>query len=253
MVIHEDDTADIIFSNNNTAWGSFFYDPDEDALRVTVKTGETPFKELLTYEFIDVQANSTTLALQWEKKQIPFKIDVDVSNIVLADIRKELQGQNGFTRTNWEQAARYAMNNGDPDEALQWIDAAIAGQFFSEKTVANQFLKSQILANQGKTEESLALQEQLLDAANVNQLNAIGYQFLTNGKVDKAIEIFKLNVKKNPANANVYDSLGEGYMTKGDKKNAIKNYKKSLTLNPVPALKANSIAKLKELGVDYSE
>jgi len=109
------------------------------------------------------------------------------------------------------------------------------------------------LANQGKTEESLALQEQLLDAANVNQLNAIGYQFLTNGKVDKAIEIFKLNVKKNPANANVYDSLGEGYMTKGDKKNAIKNYKKSLTLNPVPALKANSIAKLKELGVDYSE
>ncbi len=30
--------ATVIFSNNSTSWGSFFYDPKEDALRVNVKT-----------------------------------------------------------------------------------------------------------------------------------------------------------------------------------------------------------------------
>lgn len=252
MVIHEDGNADIIFSTNHTAWGSYFYDPNEDALKVSVKTQEVPYREFLTYEFIDVKPKSATAALIWEKKQIPFTIAVDVSDIVLNDIRKKLQGQDGFQRQNWETAANYSLNNGgDLNEAMQWIDAAISGQFFSQKTFNNQFIKSQILAKQGKIEESLKLQEKLIDDANVNQLNTLGYQFLTNGKIDKALEIFQLNVKKNPSNANVYDSLGEAYKVKGDKKNAIKNYKKSLTLNPGPALKANSIKMLKELGVDY--
>lgn len=251
MVIKENGDADIILSKNHTAWGSYFYEPSEDALKVTVKTQEVPHRELLTYDFIDVQATSATAALIWEKKQIPFKIDVAVTDIVLADIRNKMQGQVGFNRSNWEQAANFSLNNGgDLDEAMQWIDAAIAGQFFSQKTFNNQFIKSQILSKQGKIAESLKLQEEIIPQANVNQLNTIGYQFLTNGKVDKAIEIFKTNVKKNPTNANVYDSLGEAYKTKGDKKNAIKNYKKSLTLNPNPALKVNSIKKLKELGVE---
>lgn len=254
MLIHENDDAEIILSTNNSAWGSYFYNPDEDALRVTVKTKEVAHKEVLTYEFVDLQPNSTTAALIWEKKEIPFKIEVPVSDIVLADMRKKMQGQDGFMRGNWEQAANYALNNGgDLDEAMQWIDAAISGQFFSQKTFNNQYIKSQILVKQGKIDESLKLQERLVPQANIGQLNAIGYQFLTNNKVDKAIEIFKLNVKKNPKDANVYDSLADGYRTKGNKKNAIKNYKKSLSLNPPLALKENSIKMLKELGVDYTK
>ena len=251
MVIKENGDADVILSENYSAWGSFFYNPDEDVVKVTVKTQEVPHKELLTFEFVDVQPTSTTAALIWEKKQIPFKIDVAVTDIVLADIRNKMQGQAGFSRANWEQAANFSLNNdGDLDEAMQWIDAAIAGQFFSQKTFNNQFIKSQILSKQGKIAESLKLQEEIIPQANVNQLNTIGYQFLTNGKVDKAIEIFKMNVKKNPTNANMYDSLGEAYKKKGENKNAIKNYKKSLTLNPNPGLRANSIKMLKELGVE---
>lgn len=33
-----DGIATLIFSKNSTSWGSFFYDPKEDALRVNVKT-----------------------------------------------------------------------------------------------------------------------------------------------------------------------------------------------------------------------
>jgi hypothetical protein len=43
----------LIFSKTNTAWGSFFYNPDEDALRVTTTAQEAPFHEWLSYEFTD--------------------------------------------------------------------------------------------------------------------------------------------------------------------------------------------------------
>jgi len=62
--------------------------------------------------------------------------------------------------------------------------------------------------------------------------NALGYKLLGKGKVQEAIEVFKLNVECFPNSANVFDSLGEAYMKNDDKKNAVINYKKSLELNP---------------------
>ncbi|HMB54289.1 MAG TPA: DUF2911 domain-containing protein, partial [Thermoanaerobaculia bacterium] len=41
----------VIFSNESTAWGSFFYDPAEDALRVEVEAEKAPFREWLAYDF----------------------------------------------------------------------------------------------------------------------------------------------------------------------------------------------------------
>lgn len=62
-------------------------------------------------------------------------------------------------------------------------------------------------------------------------LNETGYTHLFAGDHEKAIEIFKLNVKLYPESWNVYDSLGEAYMEAGNRKLAIKNYKKSVELN----------------------
>ena len=41
----------IIFSKNSTSWGSFFYDPKDDALRVKVKPAKSEYHEYLTFEF----------------------------------------------------------------------------------------------------------------------------------------------------------------------------------------------------------
>ena len=86
----------MIFNRNTKSWGSYFYDEKMDALRVDVKMKDIPHTEVLTYSFPDMDNNSATLALSWEKKQIPFRIEVDVHKVVLAGFREQLNGYPGF-------------------------------------------------------------------------------------------------------------------------------------------------------------
>lgn len=250
VVVKPNNTATLIFSKNSSAWGSYFYDPEDDALRVDIKTTSVPHTELLTYSFPAVDASTTTAALSWEKKQFPFTIEVDVTEVVMDDYAAQLQGQTGFGRQNWEQAANYALNNGgDLNIALEWIEKAIGGQFFSQKTFNNVAIKAQILNKMGKTDEYAALMDEAAAMANKNQMNALGYQMMGNKDFDRALKYFKTNVANHPEDANSYDSLGECYRAMGEKEKAIKNFKKSLSLNPPANVKANSEKHLKELGV----
>jgi hypothetical protein len=66
----------IVFSKNNSAWGSFSYKPEEDALRVTVTPVAAPFEEWLSYGFDDLAGKSATAFLRWEKLKVPFKISL---------------------------------------------------------------------------------------------------------------------------------------------------------------------------------
>ncbi len=249
FIVKENNVATLILSSDANAWGSFFYNDDKDVLRADIKTKTVPHKELLTFEFDEVSAKSTVASLVWEKKAFPFKVEVDVTTVVLDEFRAKSNGQTGFQRQNWENMANFSLNNGgDLNEALGWIDKAIAGQFFSQKTFNNLSIKGQILNKLGKTSEYAALMDEAAGMANMNQLNTIGYQMLNAKDYERALKYFKLNVANNPKNANVHDSLGEAYKTMGDKKNAIKYLKKSLSLNPPANVKANSEKLLKELG-----
>jgi len=250
MVPYENGDVTIIFSNNSTSWGSFFYNPEEDALRVTVPSKKIASVELLTFNFDVVTPNSTTVSLKWSTKEIPFKIEVPVTKIVLNNIKNELQNSQGFTNQSWMQAANFSLaNGGDLKEALNWVNTSIKGQFFSQKNATNLLLKSRILTKMGRQDEALKIMEEASYMANKRQLNTMGYQMLNQKQYDLALKFFKLNIKNNPKDPNGYDSLGEAYKIMGDKKNAIKNLKKALSLNPSAAVKANSEKLLKELNV----
>lgn len=75
-------------------------------------------------------------------------------------------------------------------------------------------------------------------------LNMLGYSLLAQGRIDDAIEVFKLNVEMFPKASNPYDSLGEAYAVKGEKELAIKNYRRSYELNNK---NANALAALERL------
>jgi len=238
MVIKENGDADIILSKNHTAWGSYFYDPSEDAVTVSVKTTEVPHRELLTYDFVDVQPTSTTAALIWEKKQIPFKIDVPVTDIVIADIKKDMQGQAGFSRQNWEQAASFALNNGgDLNEALRWVNSAREGMFFSQKTFTNAQLKAGILTKMGKKAEGLQLMNESLKSGSVFQVHGYARSLINQGLKDEAFKVFKWNAANHKNTWPVNYGMARAYAMKGNNKTAIKYLTKSLKLAPVKANK----------------
>ncbi len=250
VAVRENNTATLILSEATTAWGSFWYDEKEDVLRADVKMQDIPFTNVLTYEFVELGSNYGLLALDWEKKRIPIKIEVDNKAAVAANFRDQLKGQAGFGWQGPLAAARYcAQNNFNHEEALQWIDRAIQQQ----KNYATLSVKSTLLFQKGEKETALALADESAQLANINQLNALGYQMLQLNNADKAIEYFKLNVENNPENANVHDSLGEAYFIKGDKEKATKHFKKSLSLNPPANVKANSMKYLKQMGVEYNQ
>ena len=247
--VKDADNATIIFSKDIDAWGSYFYDEANDALRADVNLRAIEHTELLTYEFNDVKANSATAELAWGKKAIPFKIEIAVTDIVLEDIRGQFKGKTGFTRQNWEQAANFSMNNGgDLDEALGWINSALEGQFFSQKTVNGLAIKAQILKKKGDMEGYGETMDEAVTIANPNQINRMGYAMITAKDFERAVKYFTMNIESDPKNASWHDSLGEAYKAKGDKKRAIKHFKKSLVLNPAANVKENSEKNLKELG-----
>jgi hypothetical protein len=119
-----------IFSNH-LGWGSFQYDPKDDVLRVPVTPQDAPFTEFLTYGFDERRTDSTVAYLQWEKKRIPFKIDVpNVNDIYVAKMRQELQSWQGFNYQDWQTAAQFCADNKvNLEEALVWADKAIDGPF----------------------------------------------------------------------------------------------------------------------------
>lgn len=105
------------------------------------------------------------------------------------------------------------------------ISALIAADM-DEKTLMEQFKKWQ-----KEEADNYSFDER--------QINNLGYQYLGKQEVDKAIQIFKLNVKAHPESANAYDSLGEAYL-----ENAKINYQKAYKMNPSNTFAKNILEKL---------
>ena len=62
------DTVTVIFSKEVEAWGTFFYKPENDVLRIYVKSVALDKSvERLKYEFIEQQEKSAVITMQWEK------------------------------------------------------------------------------------------------------------------------------------------------------------------------------------------
>ncbi|GJM35444.1 MAG: hypothetical protein DHS20C18_44450 [Saprospiraceae bacterium] len=91
---------------------------------------------------------------------------------------------------------------------------------------------------EGNFEEAMdaysALMKQNPNDLSVNEdnLNRLGYRFLSQGKTKLAQDIFKVNMTLYPDSFNVYDSYAEACKEMGEIDLAILYYNKSLSLNP---------------------
>lgn len=226
-----------IFSKNYTSWGSYFYNPAEDALRVSVAPQEAPYTEWLTYGFDDRQPNSTMAYLQWDSKRIPFKIEVpNVNDLYVSMMRNELRSYPGFDSKNWATAAQFcATHKINLEEALTWMDNAMNPGFGGAEDFTNLSIKSSILAAMGKEQEAAAIMDKAIKVPNtpVASIHQYARGLLAAGKKEKAMEVFQFNAKTHPEEkftTNV--GLARGYTALGDKKNAIKHWE--LAIKNIP-------------------
>ena len=65
-----------------------------------------------------------------------------------------------------------------------------------------------------------------------NEVNSLGYDFISGNKNKEAEAVFKKNTELFPLSWNTYDSYGEILLKNGKKTEAIKMYQKSIELNP---------------------
>jgi len=247
-----------VFSKNSSSWGSYFYDPAEDALRVDVDAKDGAYTENLTYGFDDRKANSATAFLQWETKKIPFKIEVsNVNDLWIAKMRDELRSSVGFDYRNYSGAALFAAQQKvNLDEALVWADKAMDPNIGGVTDFNTLQAKAAVLNAMGKGPESAQVMDKAirLPGVSVQQIHQYGRTLLNGGYKDKAMEVFQYNAKAHPEEKftpNV--GLARGYTALGDKKNAIKYWQ--LAIANVPdnqkanvALYEGELKKLQEGG-----
>jgi tetratricopeptide (TPR) repeat protein len=219
--IPTDNEWTIIFSKDNSAWGSYFYDQSHDALRVQVKPEAAAFNEALTYSFDNPESSSVTASLYWEKIKVPIKVEVDVNKVVIENMSKELTGRAGFSAPAFLQAANYCLrNNIDLEQGLIWADKSIS----MNKNFGNVYTKSQLLEKTGKADEAKKLESEAMQMATENDLNSLGNQLVSSKSYDKAEDIFNTNLKSHPKSVQAYVGLANVYSNTGKKDMALKNY-----------------------------
>jgi len=215
----------VIFSKDSTAWGSFTYKQQDDALRVNVKPQTADMRDALTYDFDDPKPDSTVVTMRWEKVLVPFKVELKVNDIVTASLHQQLVGLSQYYWEGWDDAAGYLLANKlNLEEALKDEEKSIE----IEERYDNLMSKSRILDTMGRKDESVAFRKKALEGANALQLYVYARQLQGDKKQDEALAVFRSNAKKFPDFWTSHLGLARVYSAQGDFDNAVKEMKAAM-------------------------
>jgi tetratricopeptide (TPR) repeat protein len=238
-------SATVIFNKNPKAWGNFFYDPQEDVLRVPVKTRSlSESVEWLRYEFHALSDSAAILAMDWEKLEVPVKIEVEYVKNQLAIFRAELAGEIGFRPEAWDQAAQFCISRKvNLEEAMVWSDNAMSPRIGGQPTFATMSTKAQVLHALGRNAEEDAVMKQAIELGTMTEVHQYARQLMQMGRKQDAITVFEQNARKYP---NVYTTnvgLARVYSAKGDYRKAL-TYAKAAQAQAPDKLNADSVARM---------
>jgi len=219
----------IIFSKNSTSWGSFTYKEGEDALRVKVKPQAADMHNALTYDFDQLQPDSTVVELEWEKVAVPFKVAVDVHSVVEASLKKQLRNLAQYTWISWDDAANYLLTEKiDFDDALVYADKSIE----TEDRFENEMTKSKVLLALNRKDDAAAAEKKALALASPLQLHFYARGLMGEKRNEEAFVIFRENAQKHPEMWFTHTGLARIYCSQGKFDDAAKEMKLSLASAP---------------------
>jgi hypothetical protein len=219
----------IIFSKNSTSWGSFTYDQSEDALRVKVKPMAADMHNALTYDFDQLQPDSAVVELEWEKVAAPFKVSVDVHDVVQASLKKQLRNLSQYTWMSWDDAANYLLAEKIAlDDALKYANESID----NEDRYDNEMTKSKVLMAVNRKDDAAAAEKKALELANPLQTHLFARQLQGEKRNEEAFVIYRENAKKHPDQWFVHTGMARMYCAQGNFDAAAKEMKVALEKAP---------------------
>ena len=234
----------VIFSKMSTAWGSFSYKQDEDALRVTVKSQPAEFHDALTYDFDDVKPDSTVITLTWDKIAVPIKVAVNVNDVVEASLHRQIRGLNQYYWDTWDDAAGYFLAaKTNLDEALKDEDQSIQ----VEERFDNLMNKSRILEAMNRKDAATEVRNKALEKASAQQLYFYGRQLQGEKKQEEAFALYRSNAKKFPDYWTSHVGMARVYSAQGDFDKAVKEIQAALSGVPDDANRSNLETYVKRL------
>jgi len=245
------DEFTVIFSKNSTSWGSFWYDQAEDQLRVQVKPAECEYHEWLTYEFTDRKPDRATVALKWERLQIPINIAVDdMPGLYVAQMQEEFRNAQAFRGWyTWRDAAEYCLvNHTHLDQGMAWAQEAVSRPGTGIENFQTLATLAQLQMETGKKEEGRKTLDRAIahPSASPLEIHQMARGLQNAGRNDEARALFLANGKRFPNQWPVNVGLARASAMSGDTKKALSYANKAKAQAPDEQSKRNLEALIKQ-------
>jgi hypothetical protein len=233
----------VIFSKDYKAWGSYWYDPAKDQLRVTVKPAPCEYHEWLTYEFSDRETDHATVALRWENLEIPFRISVDdMVGLYVDNLKDEFRNAQAFKWETFMDAANYCLQHkAHLDQGLVWAQEAVSRPGNGVANFQTLSTLAQLQIANGKRAEGAASFDRAMALPSTTPLDihAAARTLQIGGDNEGAKRLYRLNAKRFPNQWPVNVGMARASALDGNYREAVMYARKAIAQAPDPGNRTN--------------
>ena len=160
---------------------------------------------------------------------VPFKVSVDVHDIVDANLKKQLRNLSQYTWISWDDAANYLLTEKvDLPQALIYVNKSIE----NEDRYDNEMTKAKVLTALNRKDDAAAAEKKALAFANPLQMHLYARQLQADKRSEEAFAIFRENAQKHPDQWFVHTGLARVYCAQGKFDDATKEMKLAMAAAP---------------------
>jgi hypothetical protein len=150
----------VILNKDAGLWGTDDYDPRKDVARFKVAPVKIdPPVETFTIDVNDLQDDSATINLIWDRVRVPVKVEVSLVSDLLVKIQASMDSSARKTPDTYLRAATFYFDHTrDLTQALLWVNSGL----LKPSPISYQLLhlKARILAKQGDRDGAIAAANQ---------------------------------------------------------------------------------------------